>query len=129
MQKRNTRQRAMILMAVRERCDHPSADDIYGDIRKQDSRISRATVYRNLGVLADSGEITRVKVPSADRFDLRCDRHYHFFCKRCGRVFDAPVEYLDELDRAAEAASEFIISRHRTVFEGLCPECAKAHAD
>ena len=118
----------MILRAVRGRCDHPSADDICDDIKKQDGRISRATVYRNLGVLCESGEIARVTVPAADRFDLRCDRHYHFFCTCCGRVFDAPAGYLEELDRWVEANSGFSVSRHRTVFEGICPECSAKKA-
>ena len=122
-QTRNTRQRALILRAVRSRSDHPCADDIYGEVKKADPRVSRATVYRNLGVLCDRGEIARVKVPSADRFDLRCDRHYHFYCVRCGAVFDAPVDYMSRIDRMAEEGSGFKVLRHRTVFEGLCSDC------
>ena len=51
VQRRNTKQRALVLDAVRARCDHPTAEDIYLDVRRQDDRISRATVYRNLRLL------------------------------------------------------------------------------
>ena len=63
-QLRNTRQRQLVLDAVRARRDHPSADQIYLDVRAVDGRISRGTVYRNLSILEESGEILHVKVLS-----------------------------------------------------------------
>ena len=77
---RNSKQRQLILDAVTARCDHPTADQIYLDVRSKDDRISRGTVYRNLGILAENGNITNVKNPSADRYDSRLDRHYHLYC-------------------------------------------------
>ena len=123
IQRRNSRQRDIILKAVKSRCDHPTADQIYMDVRREDDRISRGTVYRNLGFLTDSGDITNVWLPSADRYDLRSDRHYHLYCIRCGRVSDAPLTYHEEFDRQTEEKTGFRINRHRTVFEGLCSQC------
>ena len=77
MQYRNTRQRKIVLEAVQEHHDHPSADQIYLEIRAKDPRISRGTVYRNLNILSEEGQITHVKVPGADRYDCRKDFHYH----------------------------------------------------
>lgn len=126
MSQRHSRQRKLILDAVRARCDHPTADQIYLDVRAQDDKISRGTVYRNLGVLSDSGQLTNVKVPAADRYDSRLDRHYHMFCTNCGRVFDAPLMYQQDYDEQVAAATGFQISRHRMIFEGICPECSAA---
>lgn len=126
---RNSRQRQIILDAVAGRCDHPSADQIYLDVRTKDDRISRGTVYRNLGLLSESGQITNVKVPAADRYDSRLDRHYHLFCTGCGQVFDAPLSYHAEYDAQIAAETGFQVSRHRTVFEGLCPECMKKNSE
>lgn len=120
---RNSRQRQLVLDAVLDRCDHPTADQIYLDVRAKDDRISRGTVYRNLGLLSETGQVTNVKLPSADRYDSRTDLHYHLVCTGCGRVADAPVKYHREYDEEAELESGFRISRHRTVFEGLCPVC------
>ena len=120
---RTSKQRQKILEAVMERCDHPTADQIYLDVRAKDEKISRGTVYRNLGLLSEDGQITNVKVPAADRYDSRLDRHYHLFCTGCGRVFDAPLSYREEYDEEIAKETGFQISRHRTVFEGLCPEC------
>lgn len=121
---RSSRQRQLILEAVKKRHDHPTADQIYLDVRSEDSHISRGTVYRNLALLSASGQISNVKVPAADRFDFRPDRHYHLFCTGCGRVFDAPISYHDEYDALVAEETGFQISRHRTVFEGLCPDCS-----
>lgn len=120
---RNSRQRQMILEAVRARNDHPTADQIYMDVRAKDDKISRGTVYRNLGTLSESGEITNVKASAAERYDLRQGRHYHIMCTSCGRVVDAPIEYKEDYDREIEEDTGFRINRHRLIFEGLCPEC------
>lgn len=124
-QQRNSKQRQVILDAVLSRHDHPTADQIYLDVRARDDRISRGTVYRNLGLLSANGQITNVKVPAADRYDSRTDRHYHLFCTLCGRVFDAPMEYHAEYDGQIAEKTGFQITRHRMIFEGLCRECAE----
>ena len=122
-QTRNTKQRRLVLDAVRSRTDHPSADEIYLDVREKDDKISRGTVYRNLSILVESGDIAHVKVPSADRYDLRCDRHYHLFCTECGAVCDAHIPYKEEYDIIAGEESGFHIERHRMIFEGVCSKC------
>ena len=122
---RDTRQRRMIYDAVIERCDHPDADDIYSDIHAKDQRVSKATVYRNLKVLSENGEITQVKLPGADRFDRTLKPHYHIICTECGTVIDSPIGYNAEDDTFVEDATGYLISKHRTVFEGICPECQK----
>ena len=124
-QQRNSRQRQIILDAVMARADHPTADQIYLDVREMDEKISRGTVYRNLGILSENGNITNVKVPAADRYDFRPDRHYHMFCTKCKKVWDAPMSYQGKYDKEVEDETGFQISRHRIIFEGLCPECSK----
>lgn len=124
-QKRNSRQRQMILDAVSKRHDHPTADEIYLDVRAKDEKISRGTVYRNLGVLTENRAISNVKLPAADRYDCRIDYHYHLLCTECNKVFDAPHIYHSEFDEKAAEDTGFLIKRHRVVFEGVCPECRK----
>ena len=120
---RKTRQRQMVLGAVRARCDHPSADQIYLDVRALDSRISRGTVYRNLNILAQQGEILQVKVPYKDRFECSEGPHYHLLCTECGRVVDAPLSYFGEIDMQISEETDFIIKRHQIIFEGICQDC------
>ena len=89
----------MVLDAVRGRRDHPSADQIYQDVRAVYSKISRGTVYRNLNVLVRQGEVLRVKLPDTDRFEAVIEKHYHLICTKCGSICDTPLSYRDELDK------------------------------
>lgn len=122
-QQRKTRQRKMVLDAVRARKDHPSAYQIYKDVREKDGKIGLGTVYRNLRILADNKELIQISAPHADRFDLRTEPHYHLQCARCGAVSDIAIPYLTELNERAAKETGYIISGHNTVFEWLCPDC------
>lgn len=122
-QRRNTRQRDLILEAVRTRRDHPSADQVYLSVREKAPNISRGTVYRNLHLLVGSGKIRRVQISGVEHFDWRAEPHSHLLCTVCGKVCDSPVPYHAELDRKAEEESGFEMIQHCTVFEGICPDC------
>lgn len=62
-ERRNTRQRQLVLEEVRSRHDHPTAEQIFDEVHKVDEHLSRATVYRNLHLLADEGIILSIKAP------------------------------------------------------------------
>lgn len=100
--------------------DHPCAEQIYEDVNAIDSRISRGTVYRNLNCLSEDGVICHVRVPGADRYDSRTDRHYHMICMKCGTVIDVPMNYRNEIDLQIEEETGYRVSRHRIIVEGLC---------
>jgi Fe2+ or Zn2+ uptake regulation protein len=65
-ERRNTRQRQLVLEEVRSRHDHPTAEQIFDEVHKVDEHLSRATVYRNLHLLADEGIILSIKAPGGD---------------------------------------------------------------
>ena len=120
---RDTKQRHLTYDAVMSRCDHPTVDELYFQIHETDSRVSKGTVYRNLNVLVQTKQIMLVRVPGADRYDSRLDRHYHLICMNCGKVVDSPIPYRPEYDMDMEKATGFQIQRHRMIFEGLCADC------
>lgn len=120
---RRTRQRQLVLNAVKARRGHPSADEIYQDVRAIDSKISRGTVYRNLNVLVKQGEILQVKLPHKDRYECARLLHYHFICSSCGIVADVPLPYYKTLDIETAKKSGFSIKKHQIIFEGICTNC------
>ena len=124
-QQRNTRQRQLVLDAVRSRRDHPTAEQIFQSVHRADIHISRGTVYRNLNLLCDNQEIFRVVMSDCDRFDLRTDPHYHMRCVVCGQVQDVDSPYHREYDEALAHRTGYQILRHRLVVEGICPDCQK----
>ncbi len=113
----------MVLDAVLARQDHPTADQLYLDVRALDPKISRATVYRNLKILAEQGLIRHLNVAGVERFDWRPGRHTHVICSRCGALSDAPLAYDVGLDQLLEQQTGYLIRSHQTVFEGYCPAC------
>lgn len=125
---RNTKQRSLVLDVVRSHRDHPTADQIYQDVHERNDKVSRATVYRNLNLLDELGQIQQVAAPTANRFDLRVDPHYHLMCIRCGSVVDAPLEYQQTYDGFVAESSGFKLVDHQTLFKGICPECQKKAA-
>ena len=125
-QQRNTRQRQMILDAVNSFTHHPSADEIYLYVRQLDDKISRGTVYRNLSILIENGDISKVKISNVERFDCRTDLHYHLMCTKCGAISDLSLPYNEEIDSSIEKETGYLIDRHKIVFEGLCPKCQKS---
>ena len=131
---RNTVQQDIIYNTVINMDTHPSPDDVYEEVHKSYPTIGRATIYRVLNKLAESGRIIKVNIPdSADRFDFRKDRHLHMHCTSCNGVFDIDIKgadkILSELDdmisKGGSNADSFRINNLNISFEGICPECQK----
>lgn len=125
--KRNTVQRALVLDAVQSLHTHPTSADVYEVVHAANPSVSRATVYRNLAVLAAEGQILHVQVPhGADHYDFRTDAHYHAVCRECGAVYDVDVALPAESELAARVsdAHGFSVEGCSLVFTGLCEHCA-----
>ena len=124
--RRITKQREVILEELRQMETHPSADEIYKVVRRRLPRISLGTVYRNLEVLAQMGEIQKLELSgSIKRYDWNTNKHYHIRCVRCDRVDDAPIAPLKQLEGELYESTVFEIIGHNLEFIGLCPECSK----
>lgn len=121
-----SRQREEIKAYLASRKDHPTADDVYMAIRRQIPNISLGTVYRNLTMLVDTGEITRLRVgDGVDHFDYDTSPHYHFVCTECGSVIDLDMQNIDSVLQLAGAGFDGKIAGHVTYFYGICGSCCK----
>lgn len=121
-----SRQRASILEYLSHTTAHPTADMVYMHVREEFPNISLGTVYRNLNLLSDIGEIIKIPTPDGgDRFDGRTDPHYHVVCRSCGNVFDLELdESFDRMIRdAANQKFDGIIESHNILFHGKCKNC------
>ena len=123
VQRRNSRQRELVLDAVQCLKCHPTANQVYAYVHEKDDHVSMGTVYRNLNLLEETGDIISIEVPGGNRFDRRCDPHAHVICCSCGVVCDAMVEHDHTVDGMAERQTGYIITRHETLFYGICPSC------
>jgi Fe2+ or Zn2+ uptake regulation protein len=124
---RRTRQREVVLEAVRSTMDHPTAEWVYRHARRHLPRISLGTVYRNLKRLAEEGTIREIHAGShPTRFDGNTGEHHHARCLRCGRVADLPLSVDTRREQAAARALNFQIVGHHVEVLGVCPACQAA---
>ncbi|MCI8736257.1 MAG: transcriptional repressor [Lachnospiraceae bacterium] len=121
-----SRQREVIKECLINRYDHPTADMVYMDVRETFPNISLGTVYRNLQLLTDLGEIQKLNVgDGVDHFDAKTFPHYHFICKECGSVIDLQMENIDTIKDIAGVNFDGQIAGHITYFYGICGNCCK----
>lgn len=119
-----SRQRQMIHSFLMSRKDHPTADVVYQNVRQEYPNISLGTVYRNLTLLSDRGEIQRLQVgDGVDHFDADTSRHCHFVCTDCGCVTDLQLDCMDEMFAEARKNFDGRIEKQSTYFYGLCHGC------
>ncbi len=123
---KHSKQRDMIMNFLMSRKDHPTADVVYMNVRKENPNISLGTVYRNLTLLSDLGEIQRLRVgDGVDHFDADTSPHYHFVCSDCGNVIDLEMDSIDHIQEIAGAGFDGRIAGHVTYFYGSCGSCIK----
>lgn len=116
-----SKQREAIKQKLIGRTDHPTAETLYAELKTEMPNLSVATVYRNLSQLEEWGEIHRIVVEGATRFDPNVQPHSHFFCRKCGAVLDMK----DDVDTLKQAQSNFSgkVESCTSRFYGICPEC------
>ncbi|MDR2196385.1 MAG: transcriptional repressor [Coriobacteriales bacterium] len=129
---RNSMQKLLITETLR-RMDHPTAAEVYEQVRQDCPQISLGTVYRNLGSMADEGTVLRLSfTDEPDRFDPQTHEHFHVVCSCCGRIFDtdASIEpaLVHRLDRAVERCTGVRVQSRSLLFEGVCAKCQEEGA-
>jgi Fe2+ or Zn2+ uptake regulation protein len=126
-----TRQREAILELLRGTTSHPTAMQIFDQVRGDLPHITLATVYRNLAVLEELGLVQQLEAGTASaHFDAVVKEHCHVRCLGCGRVDDVHIADPENLDESAHVASGYTITGHHIVFDGYCQTCRDAqHTD
>jgi Fe2+ or Zn2+ uptake regulation protein len=121
--KRHTVQRQLILDTVKELNGHVTAEQVFDHVVLKYPPISKATVYRNLNQMVDSGKLLRIgNFNDSCRYDHNCHNHYHFMCEKCKRVFDIE-DYFSDIYSRIKNTNGFDVTSHNITFGGLCPDC------
>ena len=106
---------------------HVSADEIYQQLRTQFPTLSRATVYNNLGALAEAGLIERLTTYEGARFGPEARPHINLVCDVCGAIEDVLVgdPTLEGLVQRAAAGSRFEARTVLMSVSGRCSSCVE----
>jgi len=119
-----TPQRIEIYKALIMTDAHPTAEDVFRDVRKNLHSISLDTVNRTLLTLAHIGAAFVVEgTGQPRRFDGGLGNHQHFLCIQCGKVIDFHHEPFDNIQLPQELESKYEVLRKTVYLEGLCEVC------
>lgn len=120
---RNTRQLEVIWDAVKDETSHPTADQVYDKVRKKIPHVSLGTVYRNLQKLVADEKLQVLMVGRSQHFDPLVERHQHFICESCDRVYDVLIDERREPKPAKLPHDGFRITSHQVAYYGTCRHC------
>ncbi len=123
-----TPERKKILIEILKYKDHFDVDELYMELKKKGSKISKASIYRTLPLLIEAGYIQEVyKQEGRAYYEVVINKlpHLHFICIKCKKVEEIIDPKLIEMIQEYAKKKEFhLLSYHLEIF-GICLECRK----
>lgn len=121
---RHTAQRAAVYRYLKNVTTHPTADEIFTQVREVLPEISLATVYKALEAFVESGVSRKLTMGGGPaRYDGRTDDHDHVRCMKCGTVRDVVGIHDSDMIRGLHSDDGFEILDYRLELIGYCPRC------
>ena len=120
-----SQKREAIFGALKSDDTHPTAETLYLRLKDNYPEISLATVYRNLKLFCDNGDVVSAGIVNGqERFDPRTDEHEHFICKYCGTIMDVDFDLnRAKLYDAVSAELGATVDSHKLTLYGKCKNC------
>ena len=126
-----SRQRDIIADVFFAAGGHVRIDELLGRVRRIDSKVSQATVYRTMKLLCESGlAASRNFLDGQTRYeksDATGEHHDHLICTRCGRIVEFVDPRIEELQHCVAEAHGFVVTDHKMELYGLCSTCDQSN--
>ncbi len=120
-------QRIKIFEFLYQSFDHPTVEDIYGQLSPIIPTLSKTTVYNTLNLFVKKGIALQISIDENEsRYDAKVDSHGHFMCERCGCVIDFKAD-LSKL--VGDELAGFTIHQKHLYFKGICQKCQEKYAN
>ena len=123
--KRSSKRDLIVNVFLRQE-GHLTTDDLVDLIRREDQRISRATIYRTLQWMVEAGIARKVDFGEGRfRFEhsYRHPRHFHLICKTCSRSFEFLSSDIESLIEEVATARSFAPRQSVVQIHGTCEAC------
>ena len=123
---RYTKQRQAVWDEIQNSQKHRDAEDIYMSIRNNGVNVSRATVYRTIGILVKNRMVRKMDVGDGrNRYEPRLDdaHHDHMICTECGSIIEFEEEIIEKRQYEIAKKYDFLIKDHLMQLFGVCKEC------
>ena len=126
-QYRITPQRVELIRLIAASEDHPSASQLYNQIKVQFPTMSLATVYKTLDLLKEVGEVLEIGLRDDSHYDgNKPYPHPHLICMKCQKIMDGELDVaVGKIVQEVENNFGFRVVKHQLDFYGLCPDCQK----
>ena len=122
MIQRKTSQRSIIYSAIEE-LKHSEIGEIIHYIEEKHEDVSIATIYRNLEVLCEADLIKTITVNGRILYETVKERHYHFVCKKCGKVHDIDGNNRSITLTAPQFVTGCLVENADLTLYGVCKDC------
>ncbi len=114
-------QRMKILQYLADHPSHPTADQIFTDLKKSIPTLSKTTIYNTLRLFLEAGLIRVLNIDDYEtRYDTVLEDHGHFLCSQCGSIYNFSIDLTHSDIKGLEG---FDISARDVYFSGRCPHC------
>jgi Fe2+ or Zn2+ uptake regulation protein len=126
VERRGSRQKSIVFNSVMGLFNHPTAEEVYFRAKKEIPALSLSTVYRNLRILVEEGNLNAIPASGSEvHYDHNISNHCHIRCRMCGMVRDVcfpPVNFNAILP---SDASGFSVNGVCVTFTGVCRDCGE----
>ncbi len=121
-----TPQRIAICRIALNSREHPSAQQVYDQVKKIHPTVSLATVYKTLEVLRGLDLVRDLNLPKGQsRFDSYMNPHVNLICLKCTRIIDLDDLISKEITKSVAAATKFKPNGQRIDVYGTCQKCSE----
>lgn len=122
---RRTRQRVAVEEIVRDLTEFRTAQQIHDDLRHKGEGVGLTTVYRNLQLMADVGELDVIRTTEGEAAYRRCSggHHHHLVCRSCGRTVEVTGPAVERWAAAIAERHGFRDVSHELEIFGTCGDC------
>lgn len=122
---RYSKQRELIYENLMNRNDHPTASQVYEDLKVNHPELSLGTVYRNLNFLVNEKRIRCIDLGNTtDHYDALTIPHHHFVCQRCKKIYNVFLDNKDDIANL-KTSTNHLIKQINIVMSGICENCLK----
>jgi Fur family ferric uptake transcriptional regulator len=125
---KHSRQRDVIVETFYAMGGHVPIDGLVARVRALDARVSVATVYRTMKLLAECGiAVPRRFDDGQTRYEPATGRshHDHLICTGCGRIVEFENEKIEELQNRVARSHGFEVGSHKLELYGRCDRCRR----
>ena len=127
--RRNSARRLRILEYLQSVDRFLSSQEIHKQLKSQGESLGLATVYRQLEVLLEEGQVDSIVSPKGEKLFRHCgvdeDHHHHIICRKCGATMQIEISEVEVMAEMAAKKYKFTDVSHSLEIFGLCEKCSR----